>query len=301
MKRGFEQEVAALRASQDDAAIAKVLRGKRGLLIAVAAKLVEERGLFDLVADMATAFETLVDGGVKADPGCRGKIAIARALHAMDVWEERVFVRGLRVIQIEGVPGDMGPAPDSADQLRGICGIAHVGRPEALDVLARLLADEYRNTRIAAAEAIGQSGRTDATALLRYKLHANDEDDPDVLAAMFDALFSLARESTTELAIELLGDVDARAEAAAIALGSARVSEATAALAAWCETCRPEQRQRVGYVALALLRNDEGNAILRAAMKDRGKADAQAAAKALATFRELLDDETRRAIDRLID
>ena len=79
------------------------------------------------------------------------------------------------------------------------------------------------------------------------------------------------------------------------------MSEATAALATWCETCRPEQRQRVGYVALALLRSDEGNAILRTAMTERGKADAQAAAKALATFRELLDDETRRAIDRLID
>ena len=301
MKRGFEQEVAALRDSQGDEAIRKVLRGKKGLLIAVAAQLVEKRGLVDLADDMAAAFEVLVEGGVKADPGCRGKIAIARALHGMSLWDERVFVRGLRVRQIEGVPGVMGPAPDSADALRGICGIAHVGRPEALDVLARLLADEYRITRIAAAEGVGQAGRLDGTALLRYKLHANDEDDPDVLATMFDALFALARDASTELAIEFLGDVDARAEAAVIALGSARVAEATAALVAWCETCRPEQRQRVGYVALALLRTDEGNAILRAVMKDGRKDDAQAAARALATFRELLDDDTQRAIARLID
>jgi hypothetical protein len=262
----------------------KVLRGERGLLIAIAAKLVEEHRLEALAGDCAAAFGKLVDDGVKRDPGCRGKLAIAKALHALDAWDERVFVTGLRIVQREGFD-----PVDTAAGLRGLCGLAHVHmhRGNALDVLAELLADDERNARAAAAQGLGDSGRPEAGALLRYKLLLDNEDDPDVLATCFDALFALARESAADFAMRLLGEASgAVAEAAALALGSARVSEAVDALAAWCEDCRPEQRQRVGYVALALLRSDAANAVLLAAVRERGKADALAAARALSTFKE---------------
>lgn len=288
--RTYEQQVAALRALDPGspaaaAELRKVLRGKRGLLIAVAAKLVEEHRLDALADDLAAAFATLVDDGPKVDPGCRGKLAIAKALDALDHWDDRVFVAGLAIVQREGPP----PNPDdTAGPLRGLCGLAHAhfARADVLDVLARLLADPERATRAAAAQGFGDAGRPDGAAVLRYKLHADDEGEPEVLAVVFDALFHLAREASTALAIELLAGTDARAEAAAIALGAARVAEAAAPLAAWCETARPEQRHRVGYVALALLRTDEANAHLLAAIRTRGKADAIAAARALATFRE---------------
>ena len=83
-----------------------------------------------------------------------------------------------------------------------------------------------------------------------------------MLAACFDALFVLAREATAKLAIELLDREGPIAEAAAIALGSARIETATEALAAWCIGAPPERRHRVGYVALALLRADAANELL---------------------------------------
>ncbi|MBA3499113.1 MAG: hypothetical protein M4D80_39030 [Myxococcota bacterium] len=291
--RTFEQQLAALR-TLDPAAptsadeLRKVLRSKRGLLIAVVAKLVEEHRLEALVEDLAACFGTLVADGAKVDPGCRGKLAIAQALIALEEWDARVFVAGLTIVQREGPPGMMGAPPeDTAPALRGLCGLAHVHfyRSNALDVLATLLADEERNARLAAAQGFGNSGRTDTTALLRYKLLLENEDEPEVLAQCFESLFALAREETAEFAVAMLERDGAIAEAAALALGGARIATATTALASWCERCRPEQRHRVGYIALALLRTDEANAVLLAAIRDGGRG-AVPAAKALATFKD---------------
>ncbi|HET9482661.1 MAG TPA: hypothetical protein VFO79_01785 [Xanthomonadales bacterium] len=313
--RTLEQQVAALRALdvQQPAAIdelRKAIRSKRGFVIAAAAKIVAEHRL-ELVGELAEAFGALVgDEATKRDPGCRGKLAIAKALVDLDEWDDRVFVAGLAVVQIEGYdPVDM------AAPLRGMCGIAHARfmRPDALDVLAMLLADEWRNARLAAAQGLGDAGRIDATALLRYKLIAGDDDEPEVLAQCFDSLFALAPESSTTFAIQMLGR-PALAEAAAIALGSHRASEAFEPLVAWCAGCKPEQRRRVGYVAIALLRSDGGNAWLVETIRNASHDDAIAAAKALATFKDYaavgdslrtaaraVGTKTRKEIEALLD
>ena len=291
--RTYEQQLAALRALDPTAPksadeLRKVLRSKRGLLIAVVAKLVEEHRLEALVEDLAACFETLVGDGSKIDPGCRGKLAIAQALIALEEWDARVFVAGLTIVQREGPPGERGAPPeDTAPALRGLCGLAHVHfyRSNALDVLAALLVDQEGNARLAAAQGFGNSGRTDATAVLRYKLLLDNEEHPEVIAQCFDSLFVLAREETVPFAFAMLDGDGANAEAAALALGSARIATATPPLAAWCEQCRPEQRHRVGYVALALLRTDEANAVLLAAIRDGGS-NAVPAARALATFKD---------------
>lgn len=297
--RTVEQHLAALRAvdaapssvASRDALKAALAFDKPncGIAIAAAAKRIAEHRIDALGPELADAFERLLgDTAVKRDPSCRGKIAIARALHDLDDWEERVFVRGLRVVQLEGMPDKDFKRDDTAAELRGICGLAHAhfARGDALDVLAALLADEERTTRLAAAQAIGDAGRRDGTALLRYFLLASDEREPEVLAAAFESLFAIDRDGSTEFAIEMLAHHDERGEAAALALGGARVSEAIEALGRWCSGCRPEQRYRVGYLAIALARCDAGNALLLDAIATRGKADAVAAAQALATFRD---------------
>ena len=312
--RTYEQQLAALRAldprapkSADE--LRKVLRSKRGLLIAVVAKLVEEHRLEALVEDLAACFGTLIADGPKVDPGCRGKLAIAQALLALEEWDERVFVAGLSIVQPEGMP----PPEDAASGLRGLCGLAHVHfyRANALDVLAALLADPERNARLAAAQGFGNSGRTDTTAVLRYKLLLEEEPEPEVVAQCFESLFALARDESAAFASEMLEREGALAEAAALALGGARIASAAAPLAAWCERCSPEQRHRVGYIALALLRTDEANATLLAAVRDGGR-NAVPAARALATFKDdaaivasvrdtlaELDATTRREIESL--
>lgn len=287
MPRTLPQRIADLRALDvhAPASLGKLrtaLQAPAGVLVAAAASLVEEHRLEALVPELAPAFEQLCEQAVKRDPGCRGKLAIARALHALDHWDDRVFVAGLTYVQQEGWG-----AEDIAGELRGVCGLAHAhfARGDALDVLAVLLADPERTARLAAAQAIGDAGRPDATALLRFKILGGDA-EPAVLAACIEALFALARDASYGFVVRLLAGHDERAEVAALALGGGRFAEAFDVLAAWCTGCRPEQRHRIGYLALALLRAPAATAYLLEAISSHGRLDAIAAARALATFKD---------------
>ena len=287
MARTIEQRLAELRQLDPSApgALDKLrtaLRGTGGLLIDVAARRVEADRLDPLVPELGPAFERLRDDAVKRDPGCRGKLAIARALHALDHWDDRVFVAGLTHVQREGWAQE-----DTAAELRGVCGLAHAhfARADALDVLAGLLSDRERTTRLAAAQALGDAGRPDATALLRFKLLLGD-DEPAVLSACCEALFALARDASYAFVIGLLAGHDERAEVAVLALGGARVAQAFEPIIAWCVGASPEQRHRIGYLALALLRAEPATSYLLDAVRSHGRRDAVAAARALATFKD---------------
>jgi hypothetical protein len=284
--RGLEQRVAELRAL-DPAAAASLGKLRTALgattgFIAAAAKLVEDHRLEPLVPELAPAFERLCEDAVKRDPACRGKLAIARALHALDHWDDRVFVAGLTYEQREGWGQE-----DTAAELRGVCGIAHAhfARGDALDVCAALLCDRERTARIAAAQAIGDVGRPDATALLRFKLLLGDG-EPAVLAACLEAMFHLARDASYGFAVRLLAAHDERGEVAALALGGARFAAAFEPISAWCVGASSEQRHRIGYLALALLRAEPATAYLLDAIRSHGRRDAVAAAHALATFKD---------------
>jgi len=296
-KPSIEQRLAAIRALDTSTPAARdelrdVLRSTSGIAIAAAAKRVGEDLIEPLATELVDAFERLCgDTAIKRDPGCRGKTAIARALHAMNYWDERVFVAGLRIKQLEG----FGPE-DTAAELRGISGLAHAhfGRSDVLDVLADLLVDPFRTARVAAAQAIGDAGRADGSALLRLKLNVGDK-EPEVLSACVESLLSLSRDGAYDFVISLLVDHDDRSEAAVLALGGARITAAFAPLRDWCMGASPEQRRRVGYLSLALLRSDEANQHLLGVVRSATRADALAAAGALATFKETLADQIRSA------
>ena len=312
--RRIEERLAALKALDPAApeALAELreaLRSESGILIAAAARLIAEHRLEALAPVLADAFGSLREDPVQRDPGCRGKIAIARALHELDHWDDRVLVAGLTIVQKEG----WGTQDDMAAELRGVCGLAHAhfGRDDALEVLADLLADPERTARIAAAQGLGDAGRPDAAALLRYKVRVGDP-EPEVLTACVESLLQLSRGRAEGFLIGLLGRHDDRAEIAAIALGGARLAGAVEPLVAWCDRCLPAQRHRIGYLALALLRHEPAIEHLLAVIRERPR-DAVAAARALATFKDDatlgeriraaaadLDEKTRREIDALL-
>ena len=280
----LEARLAAVRADGVDAATLRdALRAKVGVLIAAATKTVLERELEALYPELEPAFGRLLERAVERDPGCRGKVAIARALHQLDRWSDDVFVRGVRWIQKEPV---WGGSEDTAAELRGVCGLAfaHARRDDALDVLADLLADPERMARVAAAQALGDSGRRDAAALLRYKARIGDA-EPAVLGACLGSVLALDPGALDFVAGFLGDDDDARADAAALALGESRLDGAVAPLLAWCED-DSAARRRAGYLALALTRADAATAALLDAIGAGERADASAAIAALATFRD---------------
>jgi hypothetical protein len=295
--RRIEERLAALRALDpgQPAALDELrdaLRSANGILVAAAARLVAEHRLEALVPELAPAFEALREDATQRDPGCRGKIAIARALHQLDRWEDDVFVHGVTYVQEEPA---WGGAVDTAAELRGISGLAHAHfhRADVLDVLAVLLADPERTARVAAAQGFGDAGHPDAACVLRFKLLQGDA-EAEVLSACCESLLALQRESALGFLPRFLEGIDERAEATALALGTSRLAAAVPHLERWCERCRPEQRARVGYLALALSRTDAGTARLLDVIGQGRGPDAVAAARALATFKD--DPSIRRQI-----
>ncbi|MBK7192123.1 MAG: hypothetical protein IPH80_06530 [Myxococcales bacterium] len=259
------------------------LGGKVGIVVAAAARLIGAGGLDALIDGLAPAFARLVDDGVARDPGCRGKIAIARALEQLDRWDDAVFPVGVRLVQAEPV---WGGREDSGAELRAVCAMAyaHAYRPDALDVLADLLADPERMARVGAATALGDAGHADATALLRYKVRVGDP-EPEVIAACLGSLLTLAPERSLPLVAGLLDERDDdRAAAAALALGESKRPSAVPLLIGWCERTTAALRARVGYVALAMLRDAAAVDHLLAVVATAGKADAFAAIAALTPY-----------------
>ena len=288
--RKLEEKLAALKAMErspgapDEAAVRDALRSKTGILVASATRLVASRELRGLVDELPPAFLRLCEKPVERDPGCRGKIAIARALRELDAWEDEVFVRGIGLVQEEPV---WGGREDSAAELRAECAMAfaHSGRTDALDVLADLLADPQRAARAAAAQALGDAGRPDASAILRYKVRIGDE-EPEVIAECLGSLLALSPTASLPFVAGLLKGHDDRAESAALALGESRLFAATPFLVTWCEEVTADLRARVGYLALALLRDEAATEYLLGRVRGEAPADAIAAGKALATFKD---------------
>jgi hypothetical protein len=101
-----------------------------------------------------------------------------------------------------------------------------------------------------------------------------------------ESLLALAKDESYDFLVELLAAHDARAEVVALALGGARIPAAFAPIAGWCVGATPDQRHRVGYLAIALLRSEPATAYLLDAIRSNARPGAVAAAKALATFRD---------------
>jgi HEAT repeat protein len=285
--RSIDQRTAALRTLDvSDPASPAVLRdalaSANGTLIALAAKIVADHQLFALASDVAAAFADLcTEDRVKRDPLCRGKLAIIRALHDLDHWDERAFVAAVHVTQIEGYDRE-----DTAAVVRGLGGLAYARllRIDAADVLAELLTDKHKTARLAAVQALGNLGRADLTALLRFKLLAGT-DDAEIESACFESLLSMAPESSIEFAARFLDEHSERAEIAAIALGGTRDPRALEPLVRFAATTMSRSRDNA-YLALALLRLDAATRVLTEAIRNGGAAQAIAAVKALATFKD---------------
>jgi len=119
------------------------------------------------------------------------------------------------------------------------------------------------------------------------------DDDSEVLAACFEALLALQRDAALPFVVQCMAKTDERGQCAAVALGASRV-DATHELIAWCERCLGEQRERVGYLPLALSRREPATAYLLAVIREQSPRDAVAAAKALATFKH--DEQLQAAV-----
>ncbi len=288
--KGFEQQLAAVRAALDDkrakpsaALLAKTLAGNSGHLIGMIADELDE-GDRVLCSALPDAFVRLLDDPVKRDAGCRGKVAIAKALDRIELREDAVFLAGVRHVQREPV---WGGSVDTAAELRGLCGMAlvHMRHERAMVECALLLADPELRARSAAARALAASGdRMVAEPLLRLRI-AIGEAEPEVTGELFAALLELVGSAAIADVAGYMRHRDAAlAEAAALALGSSRLPGAFEALRE-AEDAFVGASRRTRLLAIALLRDDAAWSWLLERVEEGARPEAEDAARALATFR----------------
>lgn len=223
--RGFDEQMRALDALKGQplspdaiAFVKKTLENRSNLLVAKAARLVEDNLLLDLVPDLLAAFERFFVNPEKTDPQCWAKNALSRALARLECRDEDVYLRGLHHHQMEPA---WGGRSDSAGALRANCAHALVAcegiaNEDLLILLLDLLVDADKSVRVEAARAIAQIGDP-AVPVLRFRALIPGE-DPEVLAAVFSALLSIQRDASIPFVARFLEAGDDAAGEAAFAL-----------------------------------------------------------------------------------
>lgn len=258
------------------------LTGKSSFAAAAAADCLRDAdgALLEL---LAPAFARLLIDPLQSDKGCTAKTAIARALERLDATDDTVFRRGLFHTQPEPV---FGGRQDTAVELRSVCalGLARLCPPDALSLLAELLADPERGARVGAVRALGTTGQDGAGPLLRFKALIGDE-DPLVLTECLSALLQLERTAALPFVQRFLSPKDeVRADAAALALGQSRLPEAVPLLRDHAEA-PPRSQRRTALLALSMLREPAATEYLLGLVQEAETRLAQLALEALGLHR----------------
>jgi hypothetical protein len=221
----------------------KALAHRNNFLVSKAARLVADAGLSALLPDVLAAYDRFFVDAAKTDPKCWAKEALAKALVKLGHRQRDAYLRGMRHHQMEG---SWGPPVDSAGALRGTCTHALVDCPgisdaDLLTALLEPLTDSDKSVRVEGARAIGNVGGVSAALLMRLRALLGpalrdpafrDQDEPEVLGAVYASLLSLEGTAAVPLVAKALEEGDDTAAEAAFALADLRSAEALAALLA---------------------------------------------------------------------
>ncbi len=266
-------------------ALKSALAARHCRVVAKAARLAEDRLLYDLMPSLLAAYARLLDKPLKQDPSCFAKKALARALVALDCNDVEFFLAGLRYRQLEPV---WGGTADTAVDVRASCamGLVASGYSRALVELTALLNDPDAAGRIGAVRAIACGNPREAELLLRSKALAGDA-EPQVLGECFIGLLAaLPEESVGFVAAYLAHADDAVRELAALALGESRLDAALAPLKeAWDGVLVGDEIRRALLRAAAAHRSEAAFDWLLAIVADARIPVALEVVEALAIYR----------------
>lgn len=271
-KRPLEESLQALRRVREDPAseashaeLRRVLAGEGAHAVARAAAIVGELELPAFVPDLVAAFPRFFADLPRADPGCAAKAAIVEALLKLEQVERELYRRAARHVQLEPV---FGGRVDTAVDLRGSAALALAakGGHDVLVDLADLLADPEPPVRVSAARAVAVLGSPSGIPLLRLKALAGDAE----ARVVSECLLALLRLDAGQrgFVASFLDRPDSLAEAAAVALGESRASEALPLLREWLPQAGRRGLARTALFAIASLRRDEAVELLLETVRD---------------------------------
>jgi hypothetical protein len=277
--------------------LAPFLLHKSNHVAAAAADTVGRLEVGTLAQPLAEAFLEWMKNPAERDPRCDALTAIAKALAALDHPAAKVYLAGIRHVQMEG---SFGPPVDTAAALRGICaqGLVRMSYPDALLECVTLLADPEPAARSGAVRAISETGQYAGVLLLRFAALIGSKDE-EVTAECFAGLLRLAPAESLEFVASFLNSgSDEIAERAALALGESRLPAAFPLLrAAWEATAQATLRRTL-LLAMAMLRQDEAVEFLLTRLAEDGEKSALDALAALSLYSR--DDSVRTRIQEIL-
>jgi HEAT repeat protein len=288
--RGSDAKLARLYALRNQPASAETtlelrryLADPSSLIVAEAAKIVNDQTASTLAGDLVAAFGRLMIEPEVSDKQCRAKIEIVAALNRLEYAQSEVFLRGLSHHQD---PRFGEPGQDMAGPLRAFCafGLARINHPGVVLLLTELLLDSDNTARAGAARALGATGSLTAVPLLRYKVRSGDR-LVDVIGECFASLLSLSFEGSLPFVSQYLqAPQSSLQDVAVFALAETRRSEALAILQEHWPNAPDDLRESL-LVALPLFRLPAANDFLIGLIAVNDPS-ARAALSALAIYRE---------------
>lgn len=264
--------------------LAPFLTHKSNHVIAAAATAVKRMEYAQLTPELIAAFLEILPKASDRDQGCKALISIAEALVTMGEDAPDVYLKGVRHVQREG---SFGPPVDVASPLRGLCarGLVRMRHPEALYLAIDTLTDSEPAARMGAVQALADAGSREAELLLRLKARQGDREG-DVTGACFSALLSISPGRSLEFVGKYLGAgvTSEEVEAAALALGEARIAGALPLLIEAWTAHRNQAVRRTILLAMAMLRSEEAVEFLLTRLKQDPALPAQDALDALSIY-----------------
>jgi HEAT repeat protein len=287
-KRRIEEqldELSALRCGPREAAIAparKALADRVNLVVAKGATLAAELDIRELVPDLLRAFDRLFQDGVKRDPQCWGKNALAKALKELEYREAAPYVRGAEHVQMEPVWGGQA---DTATSLRGICllalpACADIPREQVLRHLVNALTEPAPPVRADAARALAEMQGDECALLLRLKARVGDV-EPAVTGQVLESLLAIERKEGIPFVKSFLERDDELAQEAALALGGSRLNAAVELLLDTWKSARGAEFRQAILRGLSISRQDSAIEFLQSLIAEGRPQDAADARAAL--------------------
>jgi HEAT repeat protein len=286
--RGVDAKLARIQALRKEpvspslaVALRKFLGDASNFVVEEAAALASQAGLAELAPDLEAAFDRFMVDPEDTDKLCRAKLAVIEALYQLEFERQEPFLRAIRHVQFEPV---WGGTQDTAPALRGAgaFGLVRVGHRDILILLADLLADKEKVARVAAVQALDNTGSPAAIPLLRFKARVGDK-EPEVTCECLTALLKMEAEAVEFVAEFLRAGDEAVREGAALALGETRRPGAFEILREAATDLPTGSLQEVVFLALAMLRQPAAIDFLVAQIA--GKKTAHSALSALAIHR----------------
>lgn len=203
----------------------KGLDDRSSLVVARAAKLAAQHQARDTLPTLGQTFGRFLEAGSSADKGCEAKQALAEALCELEASEEKLYLQGLELVQMEAAFG--GPV-DTAPRVRGLCavGLARCRTSGFLNHLAQALADPEPACRTLAVRAVCEHGDYQGESLLRLML-LKGEEVPDVVLEALAGIFHFSGPGALDFLTRhfLKSSRDQRWSLAILAMGESRLPE----------------------------------------------------------------------------